>query len=42
MTETQIVRLKKEIQILREHNVQLKQQVEEQSEQLGQMEYQHL
>ena len=29
MTETQIVRLKKEIQILREHNVQLKQQVEE-------------
>ena len=42
MTETQIVRLKKEIQILREHNVQLKQQVEEQSEQLGQLEYQHL
>ena len=42
MTETQIVRLKKEIELLREHNVQLKMQVEEQAEQLGQMEYQHL
>ena len=42
MSETQIVRLKKEIEILREHNVQLKMQVEEQAEQIGQMEYQHL
>ena len=42
MSDTQVVRLKKEIELLREHNVQLKMQVEEQAEQLGQMEYQHL
>ena len=42
MSDTQIVRLKKEIELLREHNVQLKIQLEQQSEQLGQMEYQHL
>ena len=42
MTDPQVVRLKKEIELLREHNVQLKIQVEQQAEQLGQMEYQHL
>ena len=42
MTDTQVVRLKKEIELLREHNVQLKIQLEQQAEQLGQMEYQHL
>ena len=42
MSEPQIVRLKKEIELLREHNVQLKIQLEQQAEQLGQMEYQHL
>ena len=42
MSDPQIVRLKKEIELLREHNVQLKIQLEQQAEQLGQMEYQHL
>ena len=42
MTDPQVVRLKKEIELLREHNVQLKIQVEQQAEQLGQMEYEHL
>ena len=42
MSDTQIVRLKKEIQLLREHNAQLKIQLEEQGLQLGQMEVQHL
>ena len=42
MADTQVVRLKKEIEVLREHNVQLKAQVEEQAEHIGQLEYQHL
>ena len=42
MSDPQIVRLKKEIELLREHNVQLKIQLEQQAEQLGQIEYQHL
>ena len=42
MSDPQIVRLKKEIELLREHNAQLKQQIEEQALQLGQMETQHL
>ena len=42
MSDPQIVPLKKEIELLREHNVQLKIQLEQQAEQLGQMEYQHL
>ena len=42
MSDPQIVRLKKEIELLREHNVQLKIQLEQQAEQLGQMEYQNL
>ena len=42
MSEYEIVRLKKEIELLREHNAQLKIQLEEQSLQLGELEKRNL
>ena len=42
MSDPEIVKLKKEIELLREHNAQLKLQLEEQALQLGEMETQHL
>ena len=42
MSDTQVVKLKKEIELLREHNAQLKIQLEEQGLQLGKMEKQYL
>ena len=38
MADPEIVRLKKEIELLREHNAQLKIQIEEQALMIGQME----
>ena len=42
MSDPEIVKLKKEIELLREHNAQLKIQIEEQALMIGQMETQHL
>ena len=42
MSDIEIVKLKKEIQLLREHNAQLKIQLEEQSLQLGELERRNL
>ena len=42
MADNQIIKLKKEIELLRDHNAQLKLQLEEQALQLGEMETQHL
>ena len=42
MAETEVVRLRKEIELLREHNAQLKLQLEEQVMQLGELETRNL